>query len=167
MGNLCGGKPSNDTKYLTFFIGDNTRSQLNERNTHKFETSFFEHAFSSKAKKALAYSIRKACYLYTKKDTELEHRLISKLEELRAAEINPLTQRKKRKGRGTKFTHIKGLLAGKAPEDGLIHLPSNAESVMKNFFDFNGVQTESEKDSDTDNQSDSESELHSDTETVS
>lgn len=81
--NLCGGKPSNDTRYLTFFIGDNTRSQLNERNTRKFESSFFEHAFSSKAKKALTYSIRKACYLFQKRDPEIQNRLNARLAELR------------------------------------------------------------------------------------
>lgn len=35
--NHFGGKPSNDIKYLIFFIGDHTRSQLNEKNTRKFE----------------------------------------------------------------------------------------------------------------------------------
>lgn len=61
-----GGKPSNDVKYLIFFVGDKTRSQLNQRNTRKFESAFLELAFIAKAKKSLANSIHKACYLYEK-----------------------------------------------------------------------------------------------------
>ena len=62
--NHQGGKPTHDVRYLLLFIGDHSRCQLNQKQTRKFEETFFELAFNSKAKKSLAVSIKKACFLY-------------------------------------------------------------------------------------------------------
>jgi hypothetical protein len=91
VGEICGpntaksygGKPSNEIKYLIFFIEDRTRSQLNEKCIRPFEGSFFEFSFIAKSKKTLGNSIRKACWFSERIKAGMKERLLQRLADIK------------------------------------------------------------------------------------